>query len=307
MSRDIWKKLLVRASIFILLNGCVERIYFDLPEDQLQIVVEGMISDNPGPYSVKVSKGFSLEADTSSVTPMSGLSITLSDDVGNKEAFVEQEPGIYLTGGVMRGQIGRSYHIIIATASGKIFESIPDPLNETGEIDSIRHEFEARTVVKPYGESKADVFNVFIDATSIRNRENYTRWKFTGTYKAITRPELNLTTIQGYAPFRDPYPCSGYVITLGPEGSGGVLEKRGDCTCCSCWPKDFEVAPQISDAQLVVDNKYNNIKVGEIKINSATFNEKYLIEVEQMSLSRKAFDFFKLVRDQKLNASSLFQ
>jgi Domain of unknown function (DUF4249) len=303
------RNILTWLAFLFTINGCVERIYFNIPGSQLEFTVEGMISDNPGPYFVKVTKGFSIEADTSLRVPISNLKVRLFDDAGNSDNYNEESPGLYVSSGAIKGQVGRSYYITIETKEGKVFESIPDLLTPTGEIDTIRQEFEARTIVKPYGEFRANVFNIFIDANTTANddTEKYSRWRFTGTYKVITYPEKNITYIPGYSPFFDPYPCSGYEITPGPEGSGGTLEKKGECSCCICWARDYEVAPQLSDVQFISGNKFNNIKIGEVRITSATFHEKYFIEVEQMSLSRKSFEFFKLVREQKLNAASLFQ
>jgi hypothetical protein len=85
------------------------------------------------------------------------------------------------------------------------------------------------------------------------------------------------------------------------------LVKFAECSCCTCYPNDVEQSPQLSDTQLIDNNEFKNVKVGEIAINSSTFYEKYLVEVEQMSLSRKAYNFFKLVREQKINSSSIFQ
>ncbi len=293
--------------VFVLINACVERIYFDVPSAQLQMVVEGMVSDNPGPYTVKVSKGLSLEADTTSLVAFTNLKIKLFDDLGNEEAFVEKNPGVYLTNGLLKGVVGRSYHIRIETSDGRVFESSPEKISPSGEIENIRHEFEARTSVKKFGEVNADVFNVFVDSKASENAETYVRWRFKGTYKVITYPELNYTFIQGYTPYKNPYPCSGYYIGEGPPGSGGVLVKFAECSCCTCYPNDVEQSPQLSDTQLIDNNEFKNVKVGEIAINSSTFYEKYLVEVEQMSLSRKAYNFFKLVREQKINSSSIFQ
>jgi hypothetical protein len=63
----------------------------------------------------------------------------------------------------------------------------------------------------------------------------------------------------------------------------------------------------LSDVQLVSGGEFKNVKVGEVPISNNTFLEKYMVEVEQMSLSRNAFEFFKLIRAQKEGASSLFQ
>jgi len=292
---------------FLILNACVEQIYFDIPPAEFQTVVEGMISDAPGPYTVFVSKGISLDADSSYRAPLSNVKVTLFDDEGNSEDFTETTPGVYKSAGIMEGRVGHSYVLRLETAEGKRFESEPERINPVGEISDIRFEFEARTVVEPFGEVNADVFNIYVDADAGNGAENYIRWKFTGTYKVITYPELHYTWNPPYTPYKDPWPCSGYILVGGPIGSGGLLEKVGECTCCTCWVSQYETEPQLSDEQLVSGGQFKNIKVGEVPITNATFHEKYLVQVEQMSLSRSAFEFFKLVRSQKEGASSLFQ
>jgi hypothetical protein len=293
--------------VFIILSACVEQIDFDVPSAEFQTVVEGMISDGPGPYTVKISKGISLDADSVYRLPMSDAKVKLYDDEGNVEDFKEANPGEYKTSRFIQGRIGHAYHIVIETEDGKIFESEPDHLKPVGEIENIRYEFEARTIVKPYGEVEANVFNIFVDANGGVGDDNFVRWVFTGTYKVVTTPELHETWNPPYTPYKNPPPCSGYRLIGGPIGSGGLLEQFGDCTCCTCWANHFESIPQLSDVQLVSNNQFKNIKVGEVPVNSVTFYDKYMIEVEQMSLTRKAFDFFRLVRVQKEAAASLFQ
>ncbi len=288
---------------FFILSACVDPIYFSVPPAQLQIVVEGLISDSPGPYTVKVSRGLSLDADPSFRLPLQQAKIKLYDDGGNMEDFTEASPGEYVTGGVIQGQIGHAYHIVLETLDGKIFESEPDKINPVGEVENIRFEFEARTIQKFFGDINVNVFKIYIDAHSDGD-ENYVRWRFKGTYKVVTNPELHEIFLQSSS-YKDPLPCSGYMVA--PALGGGKLEKVSECTCCTCWVNQFELVPQLSDGQFVSDNQFRNVKVGEVPINNVTFFEKYLVEVEQMSLSKKSFEFFRLIRKQKEGASSLFQ
>jgi hypothetical protein len=58
---------------------------------------------------------------------------------------------------------------------------------------------------------------------------------------------------------------------------------------------------------LISGTQFNNIKVGEVPINEVLFYDKYMVDVEQMSLTKQAYNFFKLIRTQKEGASSLFQ
>ena len=289
---------------FILLNACVDPIYFNAPPAQFLTVVEGFISDSPGPYTVKISKGLSLNADSSSRNPVQKAKIKLYDDEGNAEDFTETSPGVYMTGGIIRGQLGHSYHIQLETPEGKIFESDPDRINPVGEVEKIKYEFEARTVQQNFGEVQADVFNIYVDGKAGAGDEDYARWRFTGTYKVVTFPELHQILAQEFI-YSDPLPCSGVVVE--PAPGGGKLVREADCTCCTCWINQFESVPQVSDGQFISDNQFRNVKVGEVPITSTTFQDRYLVEVEQMSLSKESFEFFWLIRAQKEGATSLFQ
>jgi hypothetical protein len=289
---------------FLLLSACIERIDFDVPDAQFQMVIEGMISDASGPYMVKISRGLDLDADSLSYTPVENAKVKLYDDMGMVEDLVERSPGIYSSGGIIQGHVGHAYFIRIETSDGRIFESEPDLINPVGEVEAIRYEFEARKKDEDFGEVDANVFNIFVDAKAGNGDENYIRWKFTGTYRVLTNPELRKVTIREYT-IMDPLPCSGYIVS--PAPGGGLLTKVEECSCCTCWANHLETEPQLSDQQLISGDRFNNIKVAEIPINQATFFDKYHIGIEQMSLSRKAFEFFKLIRAQKNGSSSLFQ
>ena len=291
--------------LFTWMMACVEPINFDLPPANYQMVVEGMISDQSGPYTVSLSEANQVGVDSVVRIPSTSASLTLYDDQGNMESLTESSPGIYVTNGLMQGEIGRAYHLRIETAEGKVFESDPDVLHAAGEVEDIRYEYEKRTIVETYGEVAADVFNIYVDANAGPEKENYVRWRFTGTYKVETDPKNHYTWYPPYIPYRNPFPCSGYILTGGAPG--GLLVKVGECECCTCWARHFEKVPQLSDMQLVSGSQFKNVKVGEVPISNNTFYDKYMVEVEQMGISRQAFDFFKLIRAQKEGASSLFQ
>jgi Domain of unknown function (DUF4249) len=306
MRFSLWIKKVGWSFAFFLAFSCVDEIHFDSYYPQFLTVVEGMISDGPGPYTIKLSKGLRLDSG-STAAAITGAIIKLFDDEGNSETLTENSPGAYSTNGIIRGKVGHSYYITVETLDGKLFQSEPDMIKPNGELEEIRYEFEARTVVEPFGEIRADVFNIYVDGTGGAIEDNLIRWRFKGTYKVVTNPELHMIYNPPYTPYMDPLPCSGWVLIGGPIGSGGVLDPRGPCECCTCWAKHYEDAPQLSDAQLITNNAFKNIKVGEVPISNNTFNDKYMVEVEQMSLTKNAFDFFKLIRLQKEGASNLFQ
>lgn len=289
--------------VMLSLLACVDPIDFEVPPANEQIVVEGQITDAPGPYHVKLSKALSIGSYIRSPEPLLNAQVTLFDDEGRSETLIEQGGGLYSTAGLIRGEVGHRYHIRIET-QGKIFESEPDLLSAAGSVTDIRYEFEARTKTLSFGDVRDDIFNIYIDADAGPPGENFVRWRFTGTYKVITNPELHETIALEFW-YKTPLPCSGYVVI--PFIPGGKLDKRTECTCCTCWANHYESAPQLSDTQLINGSEFRNVKVAEVPINTATFYDRYLVQIEQISLSRNAFEFFRLIRAQKEGTMSLFQ
>ena len=291
---------------FISVTACVDPIAFDVPPAAEIIVIDGSITDKPGPYTVKITRGLALDADTNIPPAITGVIVKLHDDLGTLENFTEIAPGEYSTGGVIQGTLGRSYHITMQMPDGTVLESEPEKILPTGEVQNIRYEFEPRMADKGYGILPADVFNIYIDAEGgpEMTNESYLRWRFTGTYKVETYPQYRMGFSQGFY-YKDPRPCSGVVVA--PAPNGGVLEQVAPCACCTCWVRLFETQPQLSDTELVNDGQFRNLKVGEVPINPDVFFDKVLVEVEQMSISKTAFDYFKIIREQKEGASDLFQ
>lgn len=295
--------------LFVLLASlsCITPITFDLPSENIQLVVEGRITNEEPPYTVRVSQSFDLSSDTLITTPEEQALVVLYDNQGNSEVLDEIDPGVYQTRGFIQGTVGRSYYIYIKTEGGAEFESEPEELRPVGEIKSIRHEYDERSRLEEFGLVRSDVFNIFLDADGGPLDAPLIRWRLKATYEVVSFPELHEVWFPPFEPLRSPWPCSGYIIDEGPIFSGGTLRQVGECTCCKCWAIDYEDIPQLSDQFNVVNNNYQNILVGEVPITNNTFHRKVLVEVEQMSVSEVAFNFYRAIRSQKLGASDLFQ
>jgi Domain of unknown function (DUF4249) len=280
-------------------DSCIERAEFPSGKGKpIDIVVDGVITDEPGPYTIKLSRPSPVGAILGGA-PISNAKISLFSDTGESEMVRETSfLGTYQTSvGGIRGVIGRQYWISIQMPGGQVFESIPDKLNPPGRIDSLYHEFE--TIVADNG-TKSYGFRVFVDAQFPEAEGSYTRWRFNGIYAVSTLPDLHAEKIDGNCEFV-PRPCGGKVydrekqkfVTLTP------------CTCCDCWVPQFEKKPILMDNKSA--NKVARLQVGFVPINFYTFQYKVQINVTQLTISKMAFDYWKTIKDQKEGATSLFQ
>jgi hypothetical protein len=133
------------VSIFYLIvsGSCIVQFVPELVEDQDLLVVEGLITDQPGPNTVKLSKSLPLGT-MSSAIPLGGCSVQISDDLGNYYNLYETGYGIYTTDSAsFQGVIGRSYTLHIGLFPGYrtlSYESSPMEMKPVPPIDSIYYE-----------------------------------------------------------------------------------------------------------------------------------------------------------------------
>jgi len=77
--------------------------------------------------------------------------------------------------------------------------------------------------------------------------------------------------------------------------------------CCTCWPYLYNPIPIVSDGQFIQSGQFVHVKAAYVPITGWTFMNKVHAAVNQMSLSRNAFEFWKAVKSQQEAVGSLFQ
>jgi len=288
---------LVGAVCLFFFTTCVDRIVFDVPSSVFPVVVDGWISDQPGPYEIRLTKAFDIESKSSIKTPIAANRVIISDNLGNQEVLDAASQGIYRTrpDGI-RGVAGRAYRLRVELLDGRIYESTPDTLRAAGQVDEVSYQFTS----KASGDKRVYGFDVFFDAQSGSSKNFYFLWRFIATYQVDTNPEL-YTQPCGESRCPTPLPCSGHVV------EGGSVVRVGPCSCCTCWVSDYSDTPIISDDQFIQGGRFINVPAGRVPLDSRIFSNKVYAAVEQRSLSRPAFSFWKAIKEQKEAVNSLFQ
>jgi hypothetical protein len=294
-------KLFIKLIVlFIILDGCVDPAQISIPSFQYQIVVDGYITTDPGPYVVKLYRSRPLgSADLDRLIPEKFASVWIKDDVGNAEKLTEAGEGIYTTdSNGIRGTTGRKYHIEITTISGKQYVSLPDEIKPVGEVKEIYYEFKEGTGA---GFREGDGFRIFADATGIAGQDDLVRLRMVATYEVLTFPERRTKrTDDGIVP--DPFPCSGYAV----DGEQRLV-KVSDCSCCNCWVSLYDQIPTVTDEKFTTNDIFIGEEVGFVPATRATLYNKIHVEVQELSLTPETYKFWKLVKAQKEGVSNIFQ
>jgi hypothetical protein len=296
---------MIRTSIYVglilivLTTACVDRISFDTGNAGVfPIVVEGYISNQPGPYEVRVNKAFDIESKLSIKTPIQVKKLEMSDNVGNVEQLSRITDGVYRTGiNGIQGVVGRAYKIKVEFLDGRVYETIADTMRDTGTVDQIDHEIVSYVNGKGIPEYG---FEMYVDSQAGENADFRFMWRTAMTYQVTTSPMDHKTACAG-GQCADPLPCSGHVIDR------GFVVKVAPCTCCECWVTMYDDVPIVSNNDVAKNGIFKHVKAGRLPITGLTMAYKTHVEVRQYSLSQQAYDFWKAVKSQKEAAQSLFQ
>ncbi len=285
--------------MFFLLDSCIDPLAVKVPVNENTLVVDGLITDQQGPYQVKLF--YSSKLDTISIMKPrfeTGAQVWVSDDTGFQESLLEVAPGIYQTQ-TMQGAVGKSYSLRILTKKNVEYVSDASLLTPAGTIDRIYVEYDPQGILLK-GTTWSESFSVNVDSRAPTEGSNLLRWRWTGTYKSKTFPELRKMYLKN-GPVPDPEPCSGYVR------NGAGISKVHDCTCCICWATENSAAAHVSDNRFTADRQYPGVVLAKLPITGYRFYEKYYIEVQQLSVSEAEYEFWKLAEAQQRSAGSLFQ
>jgi len=269
--------------------GCVDKVNLAIKADELPVLIEGVITDQDGPDTIKITKAYPVDGGFHTRVGIDSAIVTISDDAGNTDILTGISRGYYVTNSIT-GTIGRTYKLSGVLRDGTTFESTLEKMAPAGSIDSIFFELASRPN-KSTGVQE-NVFNVFVNCTVDPSSSRRLRWKLNGTYKLVTNPAL----IQ----LPDPN-C------LDPVCPPIMLACVEGCQCCVCYATDYEQSPILSDTRTVGSTVINRTFIHAIPISNYTFYERYRMEVIQMEVSQPVYDFYFAIKRQTESGSSIFQ
>jgi hypothetical protein len=275
-----------------LIGSCVDP--FDVPKINFvpQLAVDATITDETGPHNVTLTYTSKLSNDYSNRVFVSGAIVRIKDETADiTTGLVETSPGKYQTPANWSVVIGREYTLHIQLADGREFRSDTQKVKPAGEIDTLQLVYLPNSINQDDAAQPQNALGIYIDSRGIAGESNFFRWRWTGTYEVETDP-ASKTRIDPDCMCEVPDP---------PACSFGL------CSCCICWVNDFSSRAMVSNNQLSTDNAFYNVFLGKIPIEPFRFFKKYHIEIEQLSLSESAYQFWKLVQAQQQGATDIFQ
>lgn len=129
----------MKKAFFILLSvvltaGCEKEITLDLQDQSGSIVIEGNITDQPGPYYVRITRSVAF-TESNKYPPITNAIVTISDNQGYTEILTYKSDGRYKTSGLVSVP-GNTYTLQVSV-DGKNYtaqSTMPAPVTLEGLI-----------------------------------------------------------------------------------------------------------------------------------------------------------------------------
>ncbi len=281
-----FKSIIIVLVFFLFVPSCIDPMYFDKGEASKSLVVDGLITTEPGPYVVYLAITSEYNSYYVNTEEVEGARVIISDDMGNSEILAETYiPGIYKTDpDGIRGIPGRYYKIEIETPDGKQYESKPELLSAVPGIDAVYYERQQHQELDDNNNVQTfEGFQIYIDTSDPENINNYYMWSWCGSHEVHTQPW-------------------DYKI--------GLISAPKDC-CATCWVTDRPGQLDVLDDKYIDGNQIIKKPVAFVRIKdidgARLFREKYHFEVKQLSLTKEVYKYWSSIKEQINSSGSIFE
>jgi hypothetical protein len=253
----------------LLLNSCITPFIPEITGNKELLIVEGLITDQPGVDTIKLSRSLPLGVAVVP-TPVKGYYVTITDDIGNTFHLKETEEGTYVTdSATFRGIVGRIYTLHISSNSGinnLNYESYPVEMKPVPPIDSIYYEKVKVSNIGPWIQN-SEACQIFLDTHDPSNKCKYFRWEYTDTWEFII-----------------PYPV--------PNNT--------------CWASSVSDKINIRNTTSLTESKITKYPLSFVSNNSDRLSVKYSILVNQYSLNEDEYLYWDKLQRITQEVGSLY-
>lgn len=125
--------------MIVIFCSCTEIYIPHVNPDTNALIVEGLITNGAGPFTIKLSQTVPFDLDSASVSrPVSGAKLSVITGKSFSYPLIDTGNGTYKLPPTFKTAIGDSYKLHIETADGNIYESNTQTLLKPQTIDTIK-------------------------------------------------------------------------------------------------------------------------------------------------------------------------
>lgn len=270
-------KLLVQYSlVLVLLQYCREPFDVEVPAGTSLLVVNAMITDDPGPYMVKLSRSSVLGSFDFPVE--TGAVVTIESASGEIETLDEALEGYYFTSeNGIRGAVGEQYRLSIQTRNEKIVQSDWKLLKQSPPIDSVHSTFRQQATTNSFVMG----IQTFVDTHDPTNSTEFYRYEWIETWK--------------------------YTVALAAEFEYlGNDTRRNIERKWACWIDKPSTSINIASSSQNVSDIISSQPILYVTTETPRLRFLYSLLVKQYALDQEEFLFWKGLKETVNESGTLF-
>jgi len=265
----------------IIISSCIDEYWPEMDKYENLLVVDGMISNEPGPYTIKLSRSSNVNAPQ--IDPYSGCLITIIDDLGNEEDFIESEtePGTYTTAhSDLRGIVGRKYMLEIKTPDEKTYTSVFEELKKPVGIDTVY----TQLMYKPHDILDRDRvgYQFYLNTQSAESDTNYYLWKLVETFEY--RSDFTIDYIY----------------------NGSIEEFANWDTLYTCWRTQQVYNIYTASTKSLKSPVITDLPLHYVDTETKRLSIRYSLNVRQLAITEEAYFFWNSIKDQVSEEGALY-
>ena len=268
---------MILMGLGVILSRCVDPFELKSIGSEDLLVVEGLLTDQPGTQSIKLSRTSSVDAD--SFEPVVNASVQVEDAEGLVITYLEARPGIYETSPFINGTIGATYQLSIETEDGRRYQSEPVMMRPTPPIGGIEAEFvrESEDIT-----IDRDAIKIYAQTGDQTGNTRFYRWEWEDTYEINTLLSSDFEWVGGNNVVRRQFPTD------------------------RCWASDTSSSVLIKSTQNLDEDIVFRQLIHSIRSVSEAWRVKYSILLKQYSLSERGYNFWEQLKTINEGQGSLF-
>ena len=274
--------LFLGVLMVLLLPGCIDPFAPEINDNQVSLVVEALITDQPGEHTIILSRSSPLN-DMASY-PVEGAWVFLFDEEGTVREFGEMEPGVYgrwMAEGEL--QRGLNYWLHIETGEGEAYESDAEQLTpESPEVDSVYWELDTLGTADP--DNPLFGIRFYMDVNGEEDQPRNFRWELEETWEY-------------YAAHRIQYQYDG--ISLNDWEDPFIYY--------TCWYIGNIPSIFTASTRSLEENRLSKTPLHFVSTETQRLQTKYSLLVRQYALTDKAYDYWSQIRQQNQESGGLYE
>jgi len=278
------------AGMFMMLYSCVKEYWPDLDSSSENLlVVDGKITNDPGPYTVILSRSSSVQ--NPKFIPVTNALVFIISGSGAQELLTETSAGVYKTSeNGIQGVIGQKYKLHVAT-SDKVYTSEFETLLPPVGLSSVTYKDETQIVGNTSHEEERG-YQFYLTTEIAASDNNYYFWELEETFEYHSAYDIHFYYNGILLPPDEDHPL-GLQTTINPD------------TLFFCWKTDHLKERYTYNTEHLSTPVLIEFPLHFIPLYDERLQVKYSLLVKQYTVSRKAQTFYKALVEQNSNQDGL--